>query len=163
MRKGLIPVMVLSFFLIVIITSTGQGHNNSAPNFECIACHEGEFVPDMVTIEGLPQAFVPGKLYSLTAKVTSSLKSEGDVAGGVAVEVTGGELIASDKVHTQISDSLLTHTQEGSQFRRWSFNWKAPAKREEVSINIMAVAANGDFSATGDQVGANSYIIKPAK
>ena len=163
MRKCLIPMIAFSFFIIGIISSPGYSHNNSAPNMECINCHQGEMVADMVTIEGIPKAFVPGKVYTLTAKVTSSMKSEGDVAGGFAVEVSGGELIVSDKKHTQISDGLLTHTQEGSAFRKWTFKWKAPAKREDVSINIMAVAANGDFSAIGDQVGANSYAVKPAK
>jgi len=163
MRKSLIPMIVFSLLMIGIISSPSYSHNNSAPNMECINCHQGEMVPDMVTIEGIPKAFVPGKVYTFAAKVTSSMKSEGDVAGGFAVEVSGGELIVSDKKHTQISDGLLTHTQEGSAFRKWTFKWKAPAKREDVNVNIMAVAANGDFSAIADHVGANSYTIKPAK
>ncbi|MBI5641523.1 MAG: hypothetical protein HZA17_13970 [Nitrospirae bacterium] len=162
MKKLIVPVLVLlavAGFHIAPVSS----HNNSAPNMECIGCHQGEMVADMVTIQGLPKSYVPGKLYAMTVVVNSKLKSSGDVAGGFAVETSAGELVVKDKKNTQMSDGILTHTQAGSALRKWTFGWKAPAQKMEAGISVMAVAANGDFSAAGDEVGSGSYTIAPKK
>lgn len=155
-------VMIL-FSVALFFISNVYSHNNSAPNFECIVCHEGEILPDIVRIQGIPKSYIPGKEYTLTVTVTSDLKTEGDVSGGFAVEVSMGKLIVIDKKNTQLSNSILTHTQEGSKHRKWTFGWKAPDKKTEISISVMALAANGDYSPAGDQVGAMTYNILPAK
>lgn len=144
-----------------LFVADGYGHNNSAPILECVGCHQGDMAPDLVKVEGLPKKFVPGKTYKLTITVNSAMKSEGDVAGGFAVEASGGTLVVVDKKNTQLSDGLLTHTQEGSALRKWTVRWKAPKKKEEVTLSIMAMAANGDFSPNGDVVGAEIVTLKP--
>jgi hypothetical protein len=159
-------VIIILFFFAVIsagYVSIGHGHNNSAPNFECINCHEGDIVPGMVKITGLPKSFVPGKRYDLTIVITSDHQSLGDVAGGFAVEVTSGELVVKDRKNTQLSDKILTHTQQGSSLRKWSFIWKAPGRKGEAGMSVMAIAANGDYSSAGDKVGSNSYSLVSAK
>jgi hypothetical protein len=163
MRK--LAVFLIAGFCVAAagFASLSYGHNNSAPNFECGTCHQGDSAPNIVAIEGLPKGFVPGKTYRLTLKVTSDLQSMGDVSGGFAMETTAGELIVMDKKNTQKSGGMLTHTQEGSALRTWNIGWKAPAKREAVTISIMALAANGDFSPAGDLVGATAYTLKPGK
>lgn len=159
-----LSVLLAALIVTVGLAATqGYGHNNSAPNFECINCHAGDMVPGLVEIRGIPKHFVPGKTYTFTIFVNSDLKSIGEVAGGFSLEASAGELKVSDRKHTQISDGLLTHTQEGSALRKWTFKWKAPSQKADASINVMAVAANGDYSSENDQVGANSYTIKPAR
>lgn len=156
---------IIMFLVLIGISglyvSMGYGHRNSAPNLECISCHEGEMVQDMVKIQGLPKSYVPGKTYNLTVIITSDLESMSECRGGFAVEASAGKLMVKDKKHTQLSNGILTHTQEGSELRQWKFSWKAPSEKTEASITVMAVSANGDYSTSGDMVGAISYNIKP--
>ncbi len=158
------------FFLVLILfgmsgfyISKGYGHKNSAPNLDCISCHEGEMVQNMVKVQGMPKSYVPGKTYNLTVIVTSDLESMSESKGGFALEASAGELIVRDKKNTQLSNGILTHTQEGSELRKWTFKWKAPSEKIDASITVMALAANGDYSSVGDRVGADSYTIKSAK
>lgn len=158
---------IIMFLVLIGISglyvSTGYGHRNSAPNLECISCHEGEMVQDMVKIQGLPKSYVPGKQYNLTVIITSDLESMSECKGGFAVEASAGKLMVKDKKHTQLSNGILTHTQEGSGLRKWTFGWKAPSEKTDTSITVMAVAANGDYSPSGDKVGADSYTVKSTK
>jgi hypothetical protein len=157
-----LAVLIISG-ITVLYASFVYGHNNSAPIMECMNCHEGDLAKDMVKITGLPKSFVPGKKYEMTVVITSDLQVMGDVAGGFAVEVSAGELLIKDKKNTQLSDHILTHTQQGSSLRKWSFIWKAPKNKVEAGINVMAVAANGDYSPAADKVGTASYTIMPGK
>ncbi len=161
MRKKLFLVSLVGLMLIGGI-STVQSHNNSAPNFECISCH-GEEGAAQIKVEGMPKSYVPGKTYKMTLAVSSPVVSAGDNAGGFAVEASAGELIVMDKKNTQLSGSILTHTQEGAALRKWAIGWKAPKQKMPVDISVMAVSANGDFSPAGDMVGADGYTVKPGK
>jgi hypothetical protein len=161
-RKVIIGfVAVLGFMLLGI--SIGYTHNNSAPNFECVTCHQGEIVPDMVVVQGVPKKYSPGKTYKITVVVNSKLESVGENKGGFAAEATVGELMVTDKKNTQLSDKIITHTQEGSALRKWTFAWKAPKDKVDASICVMAIAANGDYSTSGDKVGTSVCAITPAK
>lgn len=161
MKWLLFLLMPISF--VLLIASMGLSHNNSAPNLECALCHQGDFIPEIVALEGLPEKFTPGEIYKLSLLVKSDLKSYGDVLGGFAIEASAGELIVTDEKNTQLIDGFLTHTLAGSESRVWKFAWKAPSKNVEVTFIAMAVAANGDFSSIGDIIGAGSYVLKPGK
>ena len=163
MKKNIFFLVLISFVVAGLCVSIGYGHRNSAPNLECISCHEGEMVQDMVKVQGLPKSYVPNKTYNLTVIITSDIESMSECKGGFAVEASAGKLIVKDKKNTQLSNGILTHTQEGSELRKWNFSWKAPSEKMGANITVMAVAANGDYSSAGDKVGANSYTIKPAK
>lgn len=159
MKRTLLFLVVILCGMIVFYVSTGYGHRNSAPNLECISCHEGEMVQNMVKVQGLPKSYVPGKTYNLTVIITSDLESMSECKGGFAIEASAGKLMVKDKKHTQLSNGILTHTQEGSGLRKWTFGWKAPSEKTDANITVMAVAANGDYSTFGDKVGADSYTI----
>lgn len=160
-------LLILLIFLFLSVSFFGvnviYGHRNSSPNLECLSCHEGEMVQDMVKIEGIPKNYVPGKTYNLKVVVVSDLESISESKGGFAVEASAGKLKVKDKKNTQLSNGFITHTQEGSELRKWSFEWTAPKEKTDVNITVMAVAANGDYSPAGDKVGATVYSIKPAK
>ncbi len=83
--------------------------------------------------------------------------------GGFAGEATAGELIVTDGKNTQLSNGIMTHTQEGSHHRKWSFSWKAPVAKMDAEIKVMVVAADGDFSAANEAVAAELFMIKPKK
>ncbi|MBI5051030.1 MAG: hypothetical protein HZC11_09240 [Nitrospirae bacterium] len=160
--KKIVLFLVIAFGITAFVVSTGNSSNNSAPNFECIQCHEGSGSAE-IGIKGLPKKYIPNKTYKMTLSVVSDMQSSGDNAGGFAIEASAGELKAIDKKNTQASDGILTHTKEGSALRKWTFGWKAPAQKIPVDITVMAVAANGDFSTAGDMVGADGYSIMPGK
>lgn len=165
MKQKKMSILLIFLFLFVSFFGVNitYGHRNSAPTLECLSCHEGEMVQDMVKIEGVPKSYVPGKTYSLKVVVVSDLESISECKGGFAVEASAGKLKVKDKKNTQLSNSFVTHTQEGSELRKWTFEWTAPKEKTDVNITVMAVAANGDYSPAGDKVGATVYSIKPAK
>lgn len=162
--KKLILLILAPFVLVGMVVSMGHSFHNSAPNFECFACHQaiGEHETKL-NIKGMPKAYKPGKTYELTLTVDSTLKSIGEVQGGFAVGVNAGELIVRDNMGTQLSNSILTHTVEGSEKRVWQFGWKAPRQKTDIEIMVMAVAADGDFSPVGDATAAMVFTIKPRK
>jgi hypothetical protein len=157
-------LLILPIIFAGLLVSKGFAHRNSAPSFECFVCHTAT-EPQKTTIKatGIPKVYEPGKTYNITLSVESTLKSYGEVQGGFAAEATAGELIATDAKNTQLSNGIMTHTQEGSHYRKWSFSWKAPATKMDAEIKVMVVAANGDFGAAGDAVTAELFIIKPKK
>ncbi len=160
--KKYILLSVVALGMIALVVSIGNSHNNSAPNFDCIECHQGEGSA-VVKIDGLPGKYVPGKVYKMTLTIESDNQSYGDNAGGFAVEASAGELVVTDNKNTQVSEGILTHTQEGSALRKWMIGWKAPAQNVPVDLTVMAVAANGDFSSVGDVIGTEGFSIMPGK
>lgn len=160
--KVYVIIFLPLFLLSGLFISYSYGHRNSSPNMECISCHEGEMVPEIVKIDGIPQSYVPGKTYTMTVIVKSGLESMSESKGGFSLEVSAGKLLVKDKKNTQLINGFLTHTQEGNELRRWVFQWRAPSEKTDVVLTVMAVAANGDYSPAGDIVGAMSYSIKPS-
>lgn len=160
-RFAIITVLALAGALVFALPALS--HNNSAPNMECTACHQGGPGQAAVSIEGLPASYKPGGTYDIKVTVSSQTKSLGNVQGGFALQASEGEIVVTDKKHTQVVDGFLTHTQEGSEARSWSFKWKAPKKGGEASLLVMAMAANGDFSPVGDDVGSSMATSAPGK
>lgn len=159
-KNNILILTITTMFLLGI--ANVYAFNNSAPNFKCNTCHEGKVSIKMTKLEGLPISYIPGKNYQLTLRLSSRVKSYGDVAGGFAVKASAGKLIDTDKENTQISDGFITHTKEGSVLRKWTFKWIAPKDKEEVTMKVMGIAANGDFSPAGDKVGITKYRTVPS-
>lgn len=100
----------IAFFLILcsivgFYVSTGYGHRNSAPNLECITCHEGEMVQNMVKIQGLPKSCIPGRTYNL--KTVTCPKSETGIMRETASEVK--DLLDSLKDIDGVRNVYLTY------------------------------------------------------
>lgn len=157
-RRLMLPLM-----LLLAAVSPAGAYNNGAPTLQCYNCHVpvGEHQTEL-KVSGLPAAYEPGKTYRITVAVESSWTSTGTVQGGFAAAASAGELAVTDKANTQISDRMVTHTQAGSALRSWTFAWKAPKKKQDVEMTVMATAANGDFAPLGDPVAARMFTI-PAK
>lgn len=175
MKKSLLLSAVAVAYAITMVgfpTPPAHGFANSAPNFDCMSCHPGAMKTDMVKLANLPSGYEPGKSYTLTLTLNSHLESMGDQQGGFAVRASAGQLIVQDDLNTQISNEILTHTLQGSAQRTWTFTWQAPGEAvggwqfrrkaepgPHVNLTVMAVAANGDFSSMGDEVGAAGFAI----
>lgn len=162
-QRALILIILISVYFLVVNTDTGFGHSNSAPILDCTSCHQGDFKSGLITITGLPKTYKPGANYKLTITIKSDLEALGEAKGGFALEVSGGNLIVTDKKLTQAIDSILTHTLEGSKSRTWSFTWQAPKSSEDITFTVMAIVSNGDYSPSGDVISAEAITIKSAK
>ena len=159
--KKTVMYLIVLFSITLLFSSIGFTSNNSAPNFECYTCHTGASAPAAIKVTGVPKQYEPGKTYKLTVSVDCKTKSMSEVQGGFSVQASAGELIVSDKKNTQLSDSYLTHTLEGSERRSWAFEWKAPQEKVDVELKVMAIAANGDYSPFGDAITADGFTIQP--
>ncbi|MCE5194452.1 MAG: hypothetical protein LLF28_03200 [Nitrospiraceae bacterium] len=162
MKKRVLSVLI---FLIAFsfITSAVYSASNSAPNNECYVCHQNPEGSAELKVEGIPKQYKPGETYKIKLELKSKIKSETDVEGGFSATASAGEFIVIDKKNTQISDAYITHTPDGSKHKEWKFAWKAPKQKGEVELKIMAVAANGDFSPSGDAIAAEAFTIKSKK
>ncbi|MCX8027844.1 MAG: hypothetical protein N3A62_08345 [Thermodesulfovibrionales bacterium] len=160
MKKTVLLLLLVVSIMLFYYLPDVLSHSNSAPVIDCMTCHQGELKPDIVSISGLPQTFIPNKVYNLTIQINSELIAQGEAQGGFALEATNGKIIISDNKNTQIINGVLTHTLQGSQKRRWNFKWQAPNDKVDANITVMVVASNGDYSSAGDEIGAQSYTIK---
>ncbi len=163
----LVEIALIVCIYIVSIFEVGkvQAHSGGAPGFDCVDCHTGaEDKSIEINLLGAPKNYTPGKEYLITIEIKSDNESIGENQGGFAVLASGGKIIVVDKINTQLLEEYLTHTKEGSKYRVWKFKWKAPLKATgDVTLSVMGVAANGDFSPDMDVVGTQTIKIAPIK
>ena len=134
----------------------------------CWACHWDFDENDpggKVSLEGIPDAFVPGQRYS----VTLSLSREGMVTAGFQMAVrfedgsqagtleVGGDEERRVGISTDRDVQFAQHRLEGvpspDASTRWTVTWTAPASGSGPAIfNVSALAGDGDESQVGDYV-----------
>ncbi|CUS96710.1 choice-of-anchor V domain-containing protein [Candidatus Chrysopegis kryptomonas] len=157
----LFMLCVIGLFILSFSNQEIRSHSNGAPSLECDECHSGAENEEVkILISGLPDNYIPNKRYEIKLKIESGLISEGEYQGGFGLTVSGGKVVVIDRKNTQVSEGYLTHTVDGSRLREWKFGWIAPASGE-VEFSIMGVAANGDYSPSGDAIGVETVKIKP--
>ncbi len=161
MRK--IILFLLAIVALGLAASAGLSSTNSAPDGECFTCHADTADSANIKMIGLPKEYVPGKTYNITLSVQSRLKSMSEIKGGFSASASAGDLIVIDEKNTQKSNSFITHTIQGAQSRTWKLAWKAPKEKTDTEIRVMAVAANGDYSPSGDAMTADIIAIKGKK
>jgi hypothetical protein len=146
------------FTLIVLlvspsILSTNASHFGvgNAANKGC-QCHA--FSADtLILLEDLPQRFESNMTLNLTLSLESSIPmTEGQHNGGFRLEYIGeGSVEPLDLTLTQELDGYLTHTENGSFLREWTFEWTTPMDNSTVvEFRIYGNAVNGNNEPTGD-------------
>ncbi len=154
---------VVGLFILSFSNQEVRSHSNGAPSLECDECHSGgEDKEVKILLSGLPTDYAPNKSYEIKIRIESDLVSEGEYQGGFALTVSDGKIVVIDRRNTQISEGYLTHTMDGSRLREWKFKWIAPSSGE-VEFSIMGVAANGDYSPSGDAIGVETVKVKPIR
>ncbi len=137
----------------------------------CVECHL-EFPPNLpggrLMLLGVPDAFEPGRTYTLTVR----LESEEMVRAGFEMAVRfqngeqsgypAGDLRPLDDRTAVTADSVTAvpyghHTRAGTSVAdpfaaTWSMTWSAPSVRGDVVFHVAANSANGDDSPLGDLV-----------
>jgi hypothetical protein len=162
MRYGIWIIVGMALFFLCSILGSQSGANSTsgAPMTMCMDCH-GMPKGAEIRVENLPSSFQPGATYEMTVKVSSAVRSEGDVQGGFAVSASAGELVVTDPDNTMKSNGYITHTAEGSLHRSWKFKWKAPVEKKKVTLNVSVIAANGDFAPANDAFARREFVISP--
>jgi hypothetical protein len=135
----------------------------------CHACHFEAAVntrPGHVTIDGVPDRFVPGALYPLTItlqrpgmktggfQLAARFKDNGAQAGALGVDPADSERV---KIESKDDVQYANQRTSGSGLTspdavRWTVLWTAPARRGTVSLDVAANAGNKDEGASGDYV-----------
>jgi hypothetical protein len=126
-----------------------------------------------LTVEGLPERYVPGARYALTVKLSHPELARAGFEASIRTETgaQAGELIAGDSGLSVIPDPasgahFVHHTKRGTVTQgpnaAWTFTWNAPAKAMgPVVVRAAANAANGDDSPLGDAILFFSRTIRP--
>ncbi len=150
--------VVVWFTLIVLLATPSILSTNASPHGVGNAANEGcqchAFSADtMILVEGLPQRFESKMTLNLTLSLESSIPmSEGQHNGGFRLEYIGeGSVVPLNHTLTQELDGYLTHTENGSFLREWTFEWTTPLDNSTVvEFRIYGNAVNGNNEPTGD-------------
>lgn len=150
--------------LMLGAVQTAEAFQNGAPSLDCMSCHTTIGKQSaMLEIKGIPDKFQPGQVYQIRVSVLSETQSLGDVKGGFVVQASGGALLVTDEMNTQLSGGMLTHTIEGATRRSWTMAWQSPQVSGAVEFLVAAVAANGDYAAIGDPVAVDMLTSVSAR
>jgi hypothetical protein len=174
-----VSVVLAAVFLWMFHGWAGSAFMDGPPlavtgGFGEASCHQCHFDNDLnaptgsVSIEGLPEVFVPGERYGLIVTL-----SRGDIkVGGFQMTARftdgqekgrqAGELSPTDARTTVLSDeqrgvayaqhSRLGTTPTAGDAAAWRLDWVAPTSGGKVAFNVAAVAGDGDLSSFGDFV-----------
>jgi hypothetical protein len=139
----------------------------------CDACHfhaAPNTGPGKLTIEGVPDRFIPGQAYRVTIalrqpgmklagfQLSARFKDDGAQAGTLATERASDTRVG---IETQSGVQYAAQRREGAAVvapneSRWTLTWTAPSATRTVVFHVAANGANGDERADGDYVYAIS-------
>jgi hypothetical protein len=145
----------------------------------CISCHNSFPVnPDttgVLTLEGVPPKYEPGKSYTLTLRLVhpekTMLRWGFQMTAITMKDGSGaGEFVATDAARTMVLEAMtgtrsyIGQSYGGTEIGRtggasWTFEWKAPAAAVgKIGFFAAANAANADGSNQGDRVYSKSPL-----
>lgn len=159
-------LLCLFFLLIGSSNSLTQASHlgvGNAANEGC-QCHTYSSATEIL-LEGIPQRFESNTTMNVTLRIESDVElNEDNHAGGFRLEYIGGGSIGIlDETMTQFLDGYLTHTENGSAYRSWQFEWKTPEDNStSVQFKIYANAVNGNNQSTGDGWSSLSVTVPGA-
>jgi len=161
----------ISTFLSVLLVPKSINANSTVPPQQrtgspgdgqtCITCHSGSPLVNLtegITSDIPEEGYTPGETYEITVgpAITRVQKTRygfqfspqnqlGDIMGSLA-SGTGTSLIGGGNWIGH-NGAVTSNTPS------WSFNWTAPeASSGDVGFYLAVVAANGNFSTSGDEV-----------
>jgi len=163
------------------ITGPPPGHTGGFGEPTCIVCHLGDEVNSFggqVTVQGLPETYVPKERYLLTVVLEME---ETAVAGfQLSARYTGGAqrgeqagVFAPIDARVTVTDSLggpsyVHHTDVGTDpagpgIASWLFEWTAPDGIAPITINVASNSGNGDNSPLLDLIFTSEVVVPPAR
>jgi hypothetical protein len=139
---------------ILLVDAQPPQPGASGINDSCQRCHVGESgttVGATLTIDGVPEQYVPGKLYTFVVRLDPGAGPpfQQAIRYGFQLAVTGGTLQVS-----AVGTVAVNETEVGSigavEDTEWSMVWRAPPTDEDVAIFAEAVVGDGDGTDEGD-------------
>lgn len=145
----------------------------------CHACHfsaEPNDSAGALRVEGVGEAFVPGRSYPITValsrpemaaagfQLTARFADGGAQAGELSVDSAdaGRMTVTTDRAVEYAHQLGPGSTPSGRDSARWVVRWTAPAGGGAVLFHVAANAADGDGSASGDYVYTAERTTRPA-
>lgn len=121
----------------------------------CIACHTVAPVGHeeaAAALEGLPEAWEPGRTYRLTVRVDGGPAALPAPApqGGFDLSIGGGSFAIPSGFEGKLrvpNPQEITYLPEGTLMREWQVDWTAPgleARPAELGVWLAVLAANGN-------------------
>lgn len=158
-------------------TDPPLGYSGGKGQPDCTVCHLGNEVNSFdgtLTVDGLPERFVPGDSYRLTITLEAEettvagfqlavLAAAGDAAVGVGrLEAVDGRTLVRDSAGVQYAHHSPTGTGTTAPDQaKWSVEWTAPHDAETIVLAAAANSGNGDESPLGDLVYVRQYTVEP--
>ena len=183
MNSKTIKILSVGFLISMLIAITAFPTANTQPTgidagmadmVEANGCSCHGVNPDSgveITLSGLPPngTFNVSEVYTLTLSITGGPAAmEGGNQGGFFITVSQGTLTSlDDNVWKPEGKTHLTHTEDGNNFREWTFNWTAPESDSVVAEFIVygnSVNGNADGSggSSGDSWNQASFAVAGA-
>ena len=162
--------MSIGFLIAILVAITAFPTGNGVPTgitdenttntviANGCTCHNTnpETTSSVIVNLTLPANFTSGETYTIILNISGGPNDlvEGDNRGGFFVTVSDGELspIANDTlVQKPFGFTHLTHTEDGNDYREWTFEWTAPGK-DDISVQFVAYgnSVNGADSQKND-------------
>ncbi|HEV3032218.1 MAG TPA: putative metal-binding motif-containing protein [Polyangia bacterium] len=135
---------------LLLASARADAHRNGIASEGCSGCHSGG-TPATVAITAAPAMLSPGQMATFAVAITAP---EG--YAGLFMTADTGTLVSLAGQGTQLISGGITHTAPKKAVNgvtTFQIGWMAPAGLGGVSVNVYALAANGDNTPRGDGAG----------
>lgn len=169
-------VWTLLAFLFLPVSSIGMPAGVGSVADSGCSCHGGgsAAVTVVLTIDGLPDAYVAGESYVLNVSLSTTSEDMVNRSDPDAGRYRGFRMIGAgeftlhqDATGVQVMDGGLTHTGDGAMVNStiWEFDvtWTAPNSTENVSFTAYGLLASGGDGPGGDVWATSNVIVLGAE
>jgi len=152
---------IMSILLAVSTLPTGDSLPTGITDDQMVAqgctCHTTGPMDSNVAINlsNLPERYNSSQTYTLTLNISGGPDAlEGGNQGGFFIQANYGTLESIDDntwMPDPANETHLTHTEDGNNYREWSFNWTAPeSDAKVVKFTVYGNSVNGMDGNIGD-------------
>jgi hypothetical protein len=181
-KKTIISSLALAVVTICISDFLSPAHSNAggAPSGKtgspgdgsnCTGCHSGVATTSagLITSNVPVTGYIPGNTYTITASIAvAGINKYGfEISPQGTTGTQKGTLVVTNATETKLvgtTAKYITHKSTGTAgmgSKTWTFDWIAPAAGSGNAILYGAFnAANGNGTASGDQIFLSSLLIQ---
>ena len=152
--------LIMSILLVVSSLPTGDSLPTGIVDDNQVAngcsCHGADPNTGVtINLSNLPERYNSSQTYTLTLNISGGPDAlEGGNQGGFFIQANYGTLESIDDntwMPDPANETHLTHTEDGNNYREWSFNWTAPeSDAKVVKFTVYGNSVNGMDGNIGD-------------
>ncbi|MDP7001257.1 MAG: cbb3-type cytochrome c oxidase subunit I [Candidatus Poseidoniaceae archaeon] len=127
--------------------SSETGIGGTSVDEGCSCHYGGDDGNASISLEGVPETYETGKIYTLYINLSGGPQVGGENQGGFNLRSTSGELSPVDNTTQYWKDDKLemTHLEAGNDQRLWVVNWTSPnVDNKDVTFTVIGNSVNGD-------------------